>query len=129
MDLTSLLDRKDLPADIKAIIAEGSKEIDNLKSRIHQLEENLSKSQKERSLFLSSSAERVIYHDQDLRVKWLNKMAADSAGKKPEDIVGKHCFDVWHGRSKPCKRCPIILARDTGEVHEAEIRDPEGREV
>ena len=129
MGLKFLLDRRDLPSDIKAIIAEGCSEIEELKSKLMHLEKDLSSVRNERSLFLSSSAERVIYHDLDLKVKWLNKVAADSAGKKPNDIIGKHCYEIWHGRKKPCKNCPIILARDTGKIHEAEIQGPDGREV
>lgn len=88
MDLKSLLDRRDLPTKVKAVIAEGCSEIEELKSKLINLEKDLSSARNERSLFLSSSAERIIYHDLDLKVKWLNKVAADSAGKKPSDIIG-----------------------------------------
>ncbi len=43
MDLKSLLDRRDLPSDIKAIIAEGCSEIEELKSKLIHLEKDLSR--------------------------------------------------------------------------------------
>lgn len=45
-----------------------------------------------------------------------------------EPIVGRKCFEVYHGRSEPCDPCPVTLTLTTGEVGhgQVEVRDAQG---
>lgn len=79
------------------------------------------------SFILDVISELVVYHDPKLRILWANKAAADSVGKKPEDMVGRHCYELWHGNRKPCKGCPIIKSMRTGKQEACEMRTPDGR--
>jgi PAS domain S-box-containing protein len=80
-----------------------------------------------KSLILNSTMDIVLYMDPDMRILWANREAHQAAGMSPEALFGRHCWEVWHQRSTACHRCPVALARDTGEPHEAEIRTPDGR--
>ena len=89
--------------------------------------EALRESEQEKSLVLSSLSELVTHQDKDLRVIWANRAAAESVDSLPEQLVGLHCYEIWHGRSEPCVGCPVIKAIETGQLQEAEITTPDGR--
>jgi two-component system cell cycle sensor histidine kinase/response regulator CckA len=90
-------------------------------------EEALRQSEMEKSLILESAAEWFMYYDLDLRVRWANRVAAESVGQKPGALVGRHCYEIWHGRQAPCEDCPVALARETGLPQRAEKTTSDGR--
>jgi PAS domain S-box-containing protein len=51
----------------------------------------------------------------DLTVLWVNAVAADLTGIEPEDIVGRHCYEVRHGFDAPCEGCIVGKTFLTGE--------------
>lgn len=44
--------------------------------------------------------------DKDYRIVKVNKALAGFLNKKPEELVGKHCFEVMHGRTSHWDGCP-----------------------
>ncbi len=90
-------------------------------------QEALKKSEREKAAILSSVAELIVYQGLDHTIIWANKAAADSLNLKPEDLIGRRCYDLWHGRQKPCEVCPVALARDTGQSQQGEVKTPDGR--
>mgnify|MGYP006287559887 CR=1 FL=1 len=90
-------------------------------------EEALRQSERQKNLILNSTAEMVAYYDLNLKVIWANRASAESAGKTREDLVGSHCYEIWHRRTSPCVGCPILKAHETGKPQEAEIKSPDGR--
>ncbi len=90
-------------------------------------EEQLRRSEYEKSLILDASAELFSYIDRDLTIQWANRVAGEAAGEEARDLVGRRCFEVWHGRDRSCAGCPIVKARDSGKAAEGEIATPQGR--
>jgi len=82
----------------------------------------------ERSPILDVIAEHLVLHDTELNVVWANKAAGDSVGAAASDLVGRHCYEIWHGRGVACDGCPVRSALDTGKPHELETKSPDGRE-
>lgn len=91
-------------------------------------EEALKVSEAEKSLILNSTIDLVVYLDRDMKVAWGNRKTLDSVGMRQEELVGRHCWEIWHQRNRECDACPVVLARDTGMSQEAEMRTPDGRE-
>ncbi|MDD5614358.1 MAG: diguanylate cyclase [Candidatus Omnitrophica bacterium] len=89
--------------------------------------EKLVESEREKKLVLNSICEHIIYHSPSMQMIWANKAAADSVGLQPEDLTGKYCYKIWHGREEACLNCPVVRARDTGLAQEHEIASPDGR--
>ncbi len=87
----------------------------------------LVRSEKEKSLILEGVSDLVTLQDPELRIQWANRAAGDSVGKKPEELVGRRCHEIWHGRSSPCPGCPVVEALRTGSYQENEITTPDGR--
>ncbi len=74
----------------------------------------------EESSFLDAVTELMITLDPDLRIQWANRAAGDSVDENPENLVGRHCYQVWHGRESPCC-CPVSATLRTGEPQECEV--------
>jgi two-component system, cell cycle sensor histidine kinase and response regulator CckA len=71
--------------------------------------------------------EMILLHDLNLTALWANRASADSLGLRPEEIVGRHCYELWHGRSEPCVVCPVLRAIHTGVQQEDDVFTPDGR--
>jgi two-component system, cell cycle sensor histidine kinase and response regulator CckA len=81
----------------------------------------------------------------DLKVLWANPASALAVALEPEDMIGKPCYEVRHGRTTPCEDCIVRETFASGESQEMAIvshatnrtfelrsvpvRDDEGRTV
>ena len=92
-----------------------------------QAEETLKASEQEKTSILRSLSELVVHQDNEMRILWANKAALESVDLSPEEIIGRHCYEVWPQRSEPCIDCPVLKSRETGQPQEAEITTPDGR--
>jgi len=90
-------------------------------------EEKIHRGEREKAAVLSSMSEHVLYHNTELEILWANEAAASSVGLSPTDLVGRHCYEIWHGRGQPCENCPVVAALQTGGPHEEEVTTPDGR--
>ena len=112
-------------------------EIAALRARLEQLEdaegkwkrteEALRQSERDKSLILGSLSELITYQDNSMKVVWANKAAGDSVGLSPDELVGRYCYEIWHGRQEPCRDCPVAKSIETGRSQEAEVTSPDGR--
>ncbi|MBD3188396.1 PAS domain-containing protein [Candidatus Bathyarchaeota archaeon] len=76
---------------------------------------------------LDMLSEHVILYDHRMHIRWLNSAAAASLDMRKDDMLGKHCYELWHQRSSPCKGCPVMEAFETGTVQSFKIGTPDGR--
>ncbi len=76
---------------------------------------------------LDTLTEMIVCQDRDLRVLWANAASAASAGETPENMVGRHCYEIWHNRESPCQDCPLLEAMRTRRPAEARITTADGR--
>ena len=90
-------------------------------------EEGAKRTEQEKRAILDSLLEHVVYQDTDMNVLWANQAACNSAGITREDLIGRHCYEVWAGRESSCEDCPVAKARDTGKPQTAEKMTPDGR--
>ncbi len=90
-------------------------------------EDKIRKTEQEKTAILNSMNELVVYQDTEHRIIWTNTIAAESVGMIHEQLVGRHCYEIWPQRDKPCVGCPVAKARQTGKPQEAEITTPDGR--
>jgi PAS domain S-box-containing protein len=82
---------------------------------------------KVRGLVLDSVSELVTLMDPDLKILWGNRAAAASLGLTPQQLTGRHCYELWNQREKPCVGCPIMASLASGEPESGEIITPDGR--
>jgi PAS domain S-box-containing protein len=96
-------------------------------TELKRSEQELKRTEAEKTLMLNITSEFVTYFDLDLRIKWLNRAAIEALGCKEGDLLGRPCYEVWHQRTEPCADCPVVLAKLTGQPQQAEIVTPDGR--
>lgn len=90
-------------------------------------EEALRASEAEKRLILNSVSELVNYKDTDLRIIWINQAGAALFNLKPEDMVGRQCYEFWGDGTRPCPGCSAEKVIETGELQDSEMVTPDGR--
>ncbi|MBI5576978.1 MAG: GAF domain-containing protein [Deltaproteobacteria bacterium] len=58
------------------------------------------------------------------RIVRVNKAMADRLGLRPEQCVGKNCYEAVHGVGEPPTVCPHIMTCQDGREHVAEVHEP-----
>ncbi|MCX7845558.1 MAG: PAS domain-containing protein, partial [Dictyoglomaceae bacterium] len=76
---------------------------------------------------LDSIEEHIIYYDRDMNIIYANESAGRSINLSPEDLIGKHCYELWQKREGICENCPVKRAMETGKAEEGEIVSFDGR--
>ena len=76
---------------------------------------------------LDAIPDNITRQSRDLRVTWANRGAAAGLKKGPEDLVGNHCYSLWHNRTSACEVCPVLETFRTGEPALEIVTTPDGR--
>lgn len=87
----------------------------------------LTENEREKTIILDSINDLVAYQNTNMDIIWVNKAAAESVGKRPEELIGKKCYTVWNNRHEPCPNCPVLLARVTLRPQSSEISTNDGK--
>lgn len=66
----------------------------------------------------------VSVQDENMRFVRVNQSLANFLGKTPEELTGKHCYELMHNTHEPLPNCPHVMALKTQEVCTEEIVDP-----
>ncbi len=61
----------------------------------------------------------------DSRLLWANQTCLKTHNKEMQEIMGQHCYELWHGRNEPCDTCPAIESMKTGQPAMAHITTPD----
>jgi signal transduction histidine kinase len=70
----------------------------------------------------------VSVHDTDLRIIALNAAGLQSLGVTESDVLGRKCFEAYHGRTEPCANCPVLRVFHTKQPSQARLEAPAGGE-
>lgn len=110
-------------------IFDRQSEIIEAKEKLYhqQIEEELRKFEKEKSVILESLLELIVYQSVDNSIIWVNKAAADSVNSLPDQLVGRKCYQVWNDRDTPCEDCPVSKSLKSKKPEISEINTPDGR--
>ena len=66
----------------------------------------------------------VFILDREQKFVRVNKTVCDFLKKEPEELIGKHCYEVLHGTDKPLPTCPCKEMLLTGRAVTTEVDDP-----
>jgi PAS domain S-box-containing protein len=91
-------------------------------------EEALRKAGQEKERILDSLTELVVYEDKELIIQCAHRAACESVGMTREELIGRHCYELWGQANKPCAECAVLMALRTGQVQEIERVSPDGKE-
>jgi PAS domain S-box-containing protein len=71
-----------------------------------------------------ATTDLVFTINKEHRIVKVNKRTCDFLKKKPEELIGKLCYEVVHGTSQPWINCPHKKVLETGESASSEIQNP-----
>jgi PAS domain S-box-containing protein len=115
---------------VSAYLVASNRSASRLSAANHDLAREVEQRQRaeaEKRAILDAQGEHVILQDRELRVVWPNAAACQSAGMSRKELIGRHCYEIWPGRSSVCEDCPVLEAMQTGESREIEKATPDGR--
>ncbi len=90
-------------------------------------EEALRQMEEEKSTVLNSMPVMLAYLNPDLTIRYANRASAASVGMSQQDLIGRHCFEIWHGRTESCDKCPVLSSLASNRIEEGEVQIPDGR--
>ncbi|MEF8823493.1 MAG: PAS domain S-box protein [Desulfohalobiaceae bacterium] len=85
--------------------------------------ENPTPSRRELALFHAVD-ELVMTLDSDLRIQWANQRAGKMVDEAPESLVGRPCYQAFHGREVSCGECPVPETMRTEAMRETDKKAP-----
>jgi PAS domain S-box-containing protein len=96
-------------------------------TKYKEVEARLKQAEHEKEVILSSMAEKVVYHDGEMKIRWANQAACDFFKLKPEAVIGKYCSEILGRQVEDCQDCPVKKVIDTGHYNQAILDFPEGK--
>ena len=75
-------------------------------------------------LIIDSISDTLLIMDKNRTITEVNKNACDVLKKKPEELIGKHCYEILHGISCPWPDCPATETFETKQTVTKEVSDP-----
>jgi two-component system, cell cycle sensor histidine kinase and response regulator CckA len=58
------------------------------------------------------------------RILRANRAAADALGMAQQDVIGRYCYELFHGMKEPPPSCPHTQLLVDGAVHSTELAEP-----
>ncbi|MFB0551863.1 MAG: ATP-binding protein [Phycisphaerae bacterium] len=86
-------------------------------------ERKIQSAQQWRTTF-DSITEMISIHDKNFKITKVNKALADAFKTEPKELIGKTCYEVFHGAKQPCQNCPHIHSLKTKEPATLELFEP-----
>ncbi len=71
-----------------------------------------------------SMSDMVYFNSNDYVIKSVNKAVCSKIGLPASEIVGKKCYEVFHGTHEPYKKCPHHKTVMTKKAYIEELEDP-----
>ncbi|MDP2961009.1 MAG: PAS domain S-box protein, partial [candidate division Zixibacteria bacterium] len=88
-----------------------------------KLFEDISLAQAELKKIFESISDMIYYTDKNYTIININQAVVERIGKPAEEIIGKKCYEVFHGKDKPHDSCPHAKAVNMKKPFVGEIED------
>ncbi|MDP8215744.1 MAG: PAS domain-containing sensor histidine kinase [Candidatus Kaelpia imicola] len=88
-----------------------------------KMEVNLQQATEEWERTFNAISDLVFIQDKDFIITKVNKAFVDVLKMKPEDIIGKKCYQIFHHRDTPWSGCLFKKTQESKAVHTEEVDD------
>ncbi|UCH79983.1 MAG: GAF domain-containing protein [Nitrospiraceae bacterium] len=89
-----------------------------------RLFENVSLARSELKNIFESISDMVYFTDHEQTIKRVNQAVVNKIGRPEYEIVGRKCYEIFHGKDHPWEACPHHKSLETKRSHIGEIEDP-----
>ena len=87
-------------------------------------EEKMRQAVKEWELTFNSIIDMISIQDNEFFIQRANQAYADFLHMKPEEVIGKKCFELLHGTSTQHQTCPCVQIQQTKKPASLEYYEP-----
>jgi PAS domain S-box-containing protein len=109
-------------ADVRQLSLFMSNMIGIMKQK--QANDRAHQAKKEWERTFDSIDDAVTIHDAEMRILMTNRAAERILAIPRQEIIGRHCYDVFRGSPQPCSGCPEISSLASQRPHSGEITHP-----
>lgn len=95
-------------------------DIESLKKRITELENLV----KETTDIFNAMGDFIFVIDNDSTITRVNDACAAFLKTKPQNVIGKKCYEIMHGTNIPVPNCPMEMTKHDIKPHVEEVNDP-----
>ncbi len=88
-----------------------------------RLFERMKLAEQELENIFESISDMVYFVTEDYVVKNINQAVSKRLGKSPEEIIGKKCYEIFHGMQQPWSQCPHHRTVEMREAFVQELED------
>ncbi|MBI5193258.1 MAG: GAF domain-containing protein [Nitrospirae bacterium] len=85
---------------------------------------NIERAKKEWESTFDAVSDLISIHDNKFRIIRANKACARKFNISPKELIGRHCYELFHGTVGPIDECPQAKSFQTGENTHLEWADP-----
>jgi PAS domain S-box-containing protein len=89
-----------------------------------RLYEDIARTEQELENIFESISDLVFINDSDYLIMKINKAVASKIGRPKEEIIGKKCYEIFHGMHSPWDLCPHHKTILTKKPFVGEVDDP-----
>ena len=89
-----------------------------------RLFEKVARAEQELENIFESISDLLYINSSDYTVQKINRAVVERLGMPASDIIGKKCYEVFHGMKKPFEPCPHCKTVATKQPFVSEIEDP-----
>lgn len=86
--------------------------------------EQVNLAEKELENIFESISDLVYFVSEDYVIKNINEAVSRKLGKPREEIIGKKCYEVFHGTTEPWAECPHQKTVEMRKAFVEEVEDP-----
>jgi signal transduction histidine kinase len=86
----------------------------------------LQRAKHERNAILDQVRETILYVDPELKILYVNKIDSQMKCMLPVQMVGRYCYEFYHGSNEPCSNCNVRKVIETYQPQMAEVVYPDG---
>jgi len=104
--------KKQLVEELEAL-RKGIAKLKRAKTKRKRIEEALYKTVKQWQTTFDTVTDSICLLDEKLIIQRLNKAMSNLLKKDPNEIIGRHCWEIVHGTSEPIPECPILRMQKT----------------
>jgi PAS domain S-box-containing protein len=99
--------------------------VDHMASAIEnaRLYEQVAEAEQELENIFESISDLVYINSSDYTIKKVNRAVLEKVKKPLEEVIGKKCYEVFHGMSEPWKKCPHYKTLTTNKPSIGEVED------
>lgn len=88
-----------------------------------QLFESINSTEQQLSNIFESISDLLFFTGTDYTINKVNRAVVEKIGLPENEIVGKKCYQIFHGMEEPLKTCPHIKTLDQRKAYIEEVED------